>query len=38
MEYISYGKNDRYMTRTLEEYANSFYSEMGFNCFKSLQY
>ncbi len=30
MEYISYGKNDRYMTRTLEEYANSFYSEMGF--------
>ena len=21
MEYISYGKNDRYMTRTLEEYA-----------------
>lgn len=30
MEYISYGKNDRYMTRMLEEYANSFCSEMGF--------
>lgn len=44
MEYISYGENDRYMTRTLEEYANSFCSEMGFKriidkgIFKVLRY